>query len=70
MYSIAEILKKEPVAVAGALKTVLLALVLAGVITMGNDVLAAVIIAVEVVLSLLYVRPRSVSVAALEELGE
>lgn len=68
-YNPAEILKKEPVAVAGAVKVVLAALVLGGAVTLGNDALAAWIIAIEAVLSLFYVRAASVSKAGLEELG-
>lgn len=68
-YDPREVLKKEPVAVAGAVKVILAALVLGGVITIGNDALAAAVIAIETVLSLFYVRPASVSRAGLEELG-
>lgn len=70
MYDPREILRKEPVAVAAAIKVVLAALVLGGAIHLGNDALASWVIALEAVLGLLYVRPASVSKAGLEELGE
>lgn len=70
MYDPREVLKKEPVSVAGAIKVVLAALVLGGAITIGSDALAAWVIAIETVLSLFYVRPASVSRAGLQELTD
>jgi hypothetical protein len=68
-YSPLEVLKKEPVAVAGAIKVVLASLVLGGAITLGSDALASWVIALEAVLSLFYVRAASVSRAALDEVS-
>lgn len=69
-YDPREVLKKEPVAVAGAIKVVLAALVLGGAVSLSTDALVAWIIAIESVLSLFYVRAASVSRAGLQELSD
>lgn len=52
MYSIGALLTKQPAAIAGAIRAVLLVLILAKVIVLDLDVLAGGALALEVVLSL------------------
>lgn len=68
MYDPRKILQQEPVAVAGALKTVVLVLVVFGVIGWSGEQTATVLVALETVLTLFYVRPGSTSTAKLEAL--
>lgn len=52
MYSLSALLQKQPVAIAGALRSILYVLVLAGVLHMDADLLAGIALAAEVVLGL------------------
>lgn len=70
MYSLAQVLKQEPAAVAAAAKVVLGVLVLVGVLTMSAEALAGWVIAIEALLNLFYVRPLTVSKDALSNLEE
>jgi predicted Kef-type K+ transport protein len=63
MYSLTAIFQKEPVAIAGALRSVLYVLVLAGVVTWDAALLAGVALTAEIVLGL-FVRSSSTSTAA------
>jgi hypothetical protein len=65
MYSLSAILSKEPIVIAGALRSILYILVLAGIIAMDTELLAAVALAAEVVLGL-FARQASTPVAAPE----
>lgn len=55
MYSITAILQKQPAAIAGALRSVLFVLILAGVLLWDEKLLSAVGLALEVVLTLFVV---------------
>lgn len=55
MYSITAIFQKQPAVIAGAIRTVLYVLVLAGVLVFGEQLLAGIALAVEVVLTLFVV---------------
>jgi predicted Kef-type K+ transport protein len=63
MYSLTAILQKEPVAIAGALRSILYVLVLAGVIVWDAALLAGVALTAEIVLGL-FVRQNSTSTSA------
>ena len=52
MYSLRAVLQKQPVAIAGALRSILFVLVLAGVIVMDSELLAGIGLTAEVVLGL------------------
>lgn len=52
MYSLNALLQKQPVAIAGALRSVLYVLILAGVLHMGTELLAGIALAAEIVLGL------------------
>ena len=62
-YSLTNIFTKEPAAIAGAVRLVLLALVLLGVFVIDEKQLAGIAIALEVVLTL-FVRQSSTPTAA------
>jgi hypothetical protein len=68
MYSLKNLLLKEPNAVKSAALAVLAALVVTGTIDLSGEATAAWGIAVELVLTLFYVRPATVTKRALEEL--
>lgn len=68
MYDPRKILQQEPVAVSGAVKTIVLVLVVFGVIDWSGEQTATVLVAMETVLTLFYVRPGSTSTAKLEAL--
>lgn len=63
MYSLGALFQKQPAAIAGALRAVLYVLVLAKVITLDVEVMAAGALALEVVLSL-FVFSQSTPIAA------
>ena len=65
MYSISAFLSKEPVAIAGALRSILYVLILAGILHMNAELLAAIALAAEIVLGL-FARQASTPVAAPE----
>lgn len=52
MYNLKAILDKQPVAIAGALRSVLFVLVLAGLLVMDEKLLAAIALTAEIVLGL------------------
>lgn len=52
LYDLKNILSKEPVAIAGAIRSVLFVLVLVGLIAIDEKVLAGIALAAEVVLGL------------------
>lgn len=62
-YSITAIFTKEPIVIAGAIRSVLYVLVLLGVIVLGAEQLAAIALALEVVLGL-FARQGSTSTAS------
>jgi hypothetical protein len=70
MYSLTNILKKSPLAVKGAVMTVLAALVATGVIDISAEAVAVWGLAIERLLDLLYTAPLIVSRAGLTELTE
>jgi hypothetical protein len=53
MYSIGNLLNKEPVAIAGAVRSVLYVAVLLGAVSLGEEQLAGIALALELVLGLL-----------------
>lgn len=70
MYSLGQILRQEPNAIRTALLAILGALVITGVVELDAEEVAAWGIAAETVLTLLYVRPLSVSKDSLNELDQ
>jgi hypothetical protein len=65
MYSLSAILNKEPVVIAGALRSILYILILAGLLHMSTELLAAIALAAEIVMGL-FVRQASTPVSAPE----
>lgn len=63
MYSLTAILQKEPVAITGALRSVMYVLVLAGILLWDEKLLAGVALTAEIVLGL-FVRQSSTPTAA------
>lgn len=70
MYDPRKILQQEPVAVSGAVKTIVLVLVVFGAIDWSGEQTATVLVALEAVLTLFYVRPGSTSTAKLAALAD
>lgn len=68
MYDPRKILQQEPVAVSAAVKTIVLVAVVFGWIDWSGEQTATVLVALETVLTLFYVRPGSTSTAKLEAL--
>lgn len=52
MYSLNALLQKQPVVIAGALRSILYVLILAGILHVSSDLLAAIALAAEIVLGL------------------
>lgn len=69
MYSIKELFNKEPNAIREAVITILGILVMTDVVSISADAVAGIGVGVSIVLGLFYVRAKSVSKAALEELS-
>jgi hypothetical protein len=63
MYSIRAILEKQPAAIAGGIRAVLSVLVLAGLLNLGEELLAGVYLGAEVILGL-FVYQTSTPVAS------
>jgi hypothetical protein len=55
MYSLTAIFTKQPVAIAGAVRSVLMVLILVGLVSVGEEALAGIALALEVVLTLFVV---------------
>jgi hypothetical protein len=66
LYSIKNFLNQEPVAISGAVKLLLSALVVGGVVTLSVDALVAYVIALDAVLTL-FVRAKSTPTVPLQE---
>lgn len=63
MYSIRAVLEKEPAVIAEAIRAILFVAVLAGLVNLGEELLAGIALVVSLVLSL-FVRATSTSTAA------
>src|SRR5687768_4270479 len=63
MYSLKAILEKEPVVIAGGLRAILSVLVLAGILSFGEELLAGIYLGAEVLLTL-FVRQTSTSISS------
>lgn len=69
MYSVKQLFKQEPAAIKAALTAVLSACIVAGVITVSAETLAAIGVAFELVLGLLWVRQLTVTKDALAQVN-
>jgi hypothetical protein len=68
MYALRSILDKEPVAIASAVKAVVLVLVLFGIVAWTDEQVAGVLVALEVVLGL-FVRSKSTPTSDIQALS-
>lgn len=69
MYSVTNLLQKEPNAIRGAILSILGVLVMTNVVSISAEAVAGIGVSIELLLTLFYVRPMSVSRKGMEELA-